>query len=141
MSLTQIQGNSVTQMIFHVRFMLFEFQAIKHNIAFDYKTKTMHYLIIIEISITNNSDCKFTLCSLATCRNIMYEIEGFLHMPASHHLGFSLRNLEKSWVERESPPKWIPAVPEHWERKTNRSASLTAVTWFSLCSRKTWTIS
>ncbi len=66
MSLTQILGNSVTQtdyvkMIFHVRFMLFEVQPIKHNTAFDYKTKTIHY-IIIEISITNNSDCKLTLC-------------------------------------------------------------------------------
>ncbi len=91
-------------MIFHVRFMLFEFQPIKHNTAFDYKTKTIHYLIIIEMTV-----------SLATCRNIMYEIEGFLHMPASHRLGFSLRNLEK--VELKENPCSPRALREKDEQK------------------------
>ncbi len=53
--------------------------------------------------------------SLATCRNIMYEMEGFLHMPASHRLGFSLRNLEK--VELKENPCSPRALREKDEQK------------------------
>lgn len=110
------------------------------------------WYIVIEISITNNSDCKFTLCMSPAWLHegiLCMRLRGFYICQRFIIWDSPSETYKKSWVERESPPKWIPAVPEHWERKTNRSASLTAATWFSLCgdfhclwhSRKTQAIS